>query len=495
MPDRRKQPHPISRVISALKDFFVSNNIEAYFVGGLVRDSLLGRETQDLDVAVKGDARACARSLATRLDGQFFDLDAERDIVRVVLSGSRKNFYIDISTIEGDILTDLARRDFTVNSMAIPVGKFELTDIRNNLIDPFDGMSDLEKGVIRTVGESVFRDDPVRLVRAARLSVQASLDIDQETADRIQREAHLVNNVAPERIRDEFLKLLALPGVTDSIRMLDSLGLLTAIIPEMELTRHVEQPGEHYWDVFNHMVEAPGRLERMLSDVSDDDVVTSGLPRFNLMNEYFGETMYEGHTRLTVLKLACLLHDIAKPQTKTVEKSGRIRFLGHHIKGAETAGTILRRLRFSRRGKASVKTMVRHHLRPGQMAPKGKLPSKRAVFRYYRDVGEVAVDTLYLNLADYLAARGPRLEPDDWAHRCRTIQRVLDIGAEQKKRESLPRLLDGKDLMSDFGLEPGPVLGDLLRLVDEARALGKIETREQAIELVRSNLVSGEGNA
>jgi poly(A) polymerase len=131
--------------------------------------------------------------------------------------------------------------------------------------------------------------------------------------------------------------------------------------------------------------------------------------------------------------------------------------------------------------------MVRHHLRPGQLSPKGELPTRRAVYRYYRDLGEAALDTLYLNLADYLAARGPDLEMEDWRSRCQAIAMVLAAPEETAARLPL-RLLEGHDLMETFHLQPGPLIGRLLEVVREAQAVGEVTTREEALALARGVL-------
>jgi len=206
------------------------------------------------------------------------------------------------------------------------------------------------------------------------------------------------------------------------------------------------------------------------------------------MDAHFAEGLSDGHSRYTFLKLAGLLHDVSKPETKTVESSGRIRFLGHNARGAEVAEDILRRLRIGGRGVEVVRLMVHHHLRPGQMSNEGELPTGKAIFRYFRDVGDAAIDTLYLNMADHRAARGPMMGEQEWADRCRVIRHILQEGSKQETPNSLPKLLDGRDIMDCFSLSPGPEVGRLRNLVEEARASGEVNSREEALRLVRAEL-------
>ena len=439
-----------------LRQFFAPRGISAYLVGGSIRDPLLGVPTADADVAAVCDVRSVGPELANFLEGRLIPLDAERGILRIAFSEHGVPSFLDLTEIHGDINDDLGRRDFTIDAMAVLLG----APAEDSPIDPFGGMADLQAGVIRAVSRSVFRDDPARLMRAPRLAAQLGFRIDEATSDRIRDDAHLVTGVSGERVREELLKLLAAPGAVRSIRCLDDLGLLDRIIPELSAAKGVTQPNEHYWDVYDHSVETVGQVERLLqATVEPSDFVTALMPRFDSMDEYFKEKISDGHTRLALVKLTGLLHDIAKPMTRTVEESGRIRFLGHHREGAAIVRTIMQRLRISGRGIDLVGGMVDAHLRPAQMAQRGELPTDRALYRYYRDVGDAAVDTLYLNMADYLAARGPMLERREWAGYCELIGHILRADRRRPVPSRAASLVDGHDLMEEFSLDPGPELG------------------------------------
>ena len=249
--------------------------------------------------------------------------------------------------------------------------------------------------------------------------------------------------------------------------------------------RGVEQPKEHYWDVFNHLIETTEWVQWLLQERYQDDGAVAKLgPSFPSEQEFFAQEATDGHTRMTLLKLAGLLHDIAKPATKSIESNGRMRFFGHSELGAEMAAGIMKRLRFSQRGVELVSKAVEQHLRPGQMAQKGEMPTARAVYRYYRDVGEAALDTIYLNLADYLAARGPMLGEEEWAEHCAVASHILQGSFTNGTAKDRPKLLDGHDVMKVLSMPPGPTVRHYLERVREAQASGEIESREEAIELV-----------
>ena len=456
----------------------------------LLAEPVRGRWTGDLDIAT--DSLEVYQDLAQAMEGHVVWMDDDREIVRLIFPSVSGVSHIDINRMRGTIVQDLAMRDFTVDAMALPISRDAMRAPRVHLIDPLGGLADLGGRTIRQVSASAFRDDPARLMRALRLAAQLDFEIDPETEARIKADSHLIDGVALERVRDELLGMLAEDRASRSLRAMDRLGLLCRVIPELEAAKGVVQPKEHYWDVFDHLIEAAGRVEVLLgTDSGQPEFVGRLTPRFGEMESYFAQPVRDGQTRRTILKLAALLHDVAKPATMSVEPSGRIRFLGHSEDGADIAVEVLKRLRLSGQTVEMVRKMVRYHLRPAQMAPVGELPSGRAVFRYYRDLGDVAVDTLYLSLADHLAARGPDIEPGEWARQCRVVSHILGEGRERSAPEAMPRLLNGHDLMAIFSLSPGPKIGILLNVVQEAQASGDIDTREDAIELVRSRLESG----
>ena len=471
-------------VLVRLRELLAQRSVEAYLGGGFVRDALVGREVGDIDVIAAARAMELAPQLARDMGGRFVPLDEANEIARVVLGGG---FYLDISTMRGGIEEDLAQRDFTINAIAINIRDIERPSAP--LIDLFGGVEDLRRGVVRSLGEEAFRRDPARLLRGPRLAAEFGFSIDGETKTQIRRHHQLITKVAAERVRDELCRLLAAPRAARWLRLLDELGLLEAILPELVPTKGAEQPKEHYWDVFEHSIETVAAVEFLLrmGDGTYNNEALEFAPWSAELERHFAEEVGGGHDRKTLLKLAALLHDIAKPQTRSVDEGGRIRFLGHAKQGASMARGIMGRLRFSSREGEMVEKMVAHHLRPGQMTGEG-LPTRRAIYRYFRDTGEVAIDTIFLNLADHLATRGPRVELEEWRDHAAMLAYVLE---ERFREESIvlpPKLIDGHDLIQVFGLKPGPKVGELLEAVREAQAAGELNTREEAFSFVKRRL-------
>lgn len=487
-------------MIDRLASFFAARNLDAYLVGGVVRDRLLSRssEERDIDIAVAGDAVAVAQELAVELGGSLAPLSVPRGMMRVVLanrdgSDHGAGLTIDLTGFSEGIERDLARRDFSVNAMAVSLSALRQAQddsgassgsapFGDQVIDPYGGRADLMRKTLRSLSPNVFREDPGRLLRAVRLAGELGLRMEPDTVRQLVTDAHLLPQVAPDRVREEFLRILAPDGARGRIQTLDWLGLLEHIVPELMASKGVEQPKAHYWDVWGHSLHTVEAAEGVTGGHQNSPVF-SCVPWTPESEAYFAETVSDGHTRRTVLKLAALFHDIAKPQTKTLEPDGRTRFFGHSEQGAVIADERLRHLRLSSRGVSMVSRMVEHHLRPSGMSNDGEWPTGRAIHRYFRDVGDVALDTLYLCMADYLGAKGPELSHPEWLNHARMISHVLHTGSSEPVSVAAPRLVNGHDLMSRFGLPPGPHIGSLLATVEEARGAGEIETQEQALEL------------
>jgi len=494
------------QLLGRLSRLLTKKGVRSYLVGGFVRDSLLGRDTADIDIAVAGDVLGIAAGAADALGGRYITLDEENGVGRVVLNQDEGKLEIDFTMLKGDIEHDLAQRDFTIDAIALGLDGFTKT-IDNphdktaeieigpgSLIDPFHGLDDLHSKVVRATSDTAFKDDPARLIRAVRLAAELEFSIDGGTEALIRRHSHLIVSIAGERVREELLRLLALPQVGQHLVYLDRLGILTAIIPELEVAKGVSQPPLHVWDVFDHSLKTVAAAEFLLreGDWEVDGDILATVPWSARLEKHFDQEVASNSTRRSLLKLAAFLHDIAKPPTKTVDGDGRARFLGHPQQGAEMAAAIMARLRFSTREIKLVGLMVKNHLRPTQMSHEG-LPTPRAIYRYFRDTGEAGIDILFLSLADHLATRGNKLDMAQWQGHASIVEHVLTRHFEEENLTAPPKLIDGHDLIKSFNLSPGPAIGELLEAVREAQAAGEINTRQQALDYVKHIVNGGQG--
>jgi poly(A) polymerase len=452
-----------------------------WLVGGALRDLLAGGGAADLDVAVAGGALELGRRLAEALDARFVVLDAARGVGRLVgLAGEGSLDLVDLRA--PGIEDDLRRRDFTVNALAVPVS--ELLDAgRAVVLDPTGGLEDLRARLVRPCGPAVVAEDPLRALRGVRLAMRAGWRLHPSAEEAIAEAAPLVAGVAPERIRAELIGILAEPTAGAGLRMLDRLGVLAALLPESAAMRATSQSPPHRFDVWEHSLRAVEAADALLGSLA------ALAPWEAELRAHLSEELGDGVTRREILKLAALLHDVAKPETRT-EEAGRVRFIGHDTAGAARAAAIAGRLRLSGRATRALERLVAEHLRPMHLAQAGGI-TRRARFRFFRALGEEARDLLLLTLADAAAVTGGS-PLAVWVGAGGSVVQSLMAGVEAEAASAAePPLVGGEDVMAAFSLAPGPAVGRLLARAREAQALGLVATREEALAYLRRDGSAG----
>jgi putative nucleotidyltransferase with HDIG domain len=482
-------PWQIVRALAA------ERGVRVWPVGGAVRDALLGRPLHDWDFAVDRGAMKLARAVGDALGGAYYPLDEERDTSRVVLVGEDGVcLCLDFAALRGDSLeSDLLARDFTINALAL--------DDTGTLIDVTGGLTDLEDGCVRAVSDQAFQDDPLRLLRAVRIAAELGFQIEPQTAAWMRRDAHLLIEPSAERVRDEFMRVLSLPGAAASLERLDEFGLLALMLPEIESLKGVEQSPPHRHDVWRHTLATVDALEGGVAIVCSNDFSRSSqtdvppaawgdlartLGQFaGNVTDHLAVEVSGGHNRAQLLRLAALFHDVGKPKTQSAGDDGRIHFHNHELVGAQMAAARLRELRFSRDEVERVRTVVGAHMRPAHLACVDDL-TRRAIYRFFRATSCGGVDVVLLCLADHLATWGPALREERWARRLEVAETLLTHWFDRYAETVAPLpLLTGSELIAELGLEPGPQIGRLLRALQEAQAAGEVRTREEALALVR----------
>jgi len=478
----------LERIIAFIRE----NHPEAYLVGGCVRDRLMGKESRDFDFVVPEGTISLAREIADRFRGAFVLLDEKREFARVVF----RDFYIDLARRVGkDTLEDLSHRDFTINAMAVPLedwGKEPLP-----IIDPYGGKRDLELGLIRRLCPSTFLEDPCRILRAVRFSAQLRFTIDPETLKEMAEHAHRLIIVSRERLRDEISLTLAESDSHRYVALMDELGILKVLFPELEPLKGLHQSHPHHLDAYRHTIETLARLEWLLLELNNPRLEGPGQTLVTHLEELKGainqhlERRISGERKsLVTIKLAALFHDLGKPFTLTVDERGT-HFYGHEREGAFIAQSIMERFHFSSREIEGVYKIIANHMRPALLAQEGPL-TKKAIHRFWRDVGEWGVETCLLSLADHLATWMEDLIPERWEKRVWVAKELL-IAYFKHREEFFPTpLVRGNELIETLGLKPGPIVGKLLRKIQEAQVEGEVRSREEAFELAKRALESGE---
>jgi poly(A) polymerase len=473
---------------------------DIYLVGGAVRDLLLNREIHDLDFTLATSGIKVARVVANALGSDFFPLDPERDTGRVILEESDGSQHIlDFASFRGPNLDeDLAGRDFTVNAIAI--------DLRTRQVfDPLGGGMDLKERILRACSATSIPDDPVRILRAIRLAADFDLKIFPETRQAMKIHTSLLADISPERVRDELFRILEGKHPTTCLRAMDMLGALDVILPELPTMKGVAQPAPHQKDVWEHVLATCSYLESMLMFLAQgnpsgevDDLINGmfalriGIYR-QAVTEHFS-TKYAGQRKLKgLLLLAALYHDVAKPTTIKLDEQGQMHFWEHDQQGSEIIGRRARQLALSNDEINRLETIISNHMRfifhVNRQVAEGIPPSRRAIYRYFRDSGQAGVDLCLLGLADLRATYLESIPQEIWAAALDIASLFLQNWFE-KPTESItpPTLVNGNDLMQEFSLDPGPRIGELLESIREAQAMGEIISRDQALAFARNKL-------
>lgn len=412
--------------LTTLRRVSTALGLQSYVVGGCLRDLVLSREVNDVDIAVAGDAEKLSRSFAGECSGTFFWLDQERGHSRVIIRGGGGTVTFDFAPLRGeDIFADLALRDFTINALAVPLeGEAEL-------IDPIGGVADIRAKMVRRCSGSVFRDDPLRLVRAFRFAATLGFRIEDATLGAIPAHAPLVANVAGERIRDEVFRILQAPGAGSSFREMGNAGLL-GVIFGLESSR-ILQAAEPI-DMVEKVVDS-------FSRATDETADKIGMR--------MGVEAQSGVTVLALMKLAAFIDAAGIAPHVSADR----------LKLGKAAGQIIEKL-----------------CRAGAL-PLAEHQDNISAYRFFN-----SCDPAGLELPLQLLARGYITES-----RCREL-------ACYYLHSHIPRggnlLLSGAEIMALLSVPPGKIVGEAHELLREAQCTGEVRTNAEARAFLRKKLLT-----
>lgn len=478
--------------IDALRDV-LDPATEVYLVGGAVRDAYLHRPLNDIDLATPGDGRPLARHIANAFGGAYYPLDRERGVGRALIPWQDGQLTIDVAQFRGpDLLTDLRKRDFTINAMAVL-----LTGDLHEVYDPTGGLDDLTAKQLRHCTPSAIPDDPVRALRAVRASIAFHLTIEHTTRESIKTHAAALATISPERVRDEFFQILETARPAAALATLHRLGLLAHIVPEAVAMQNITQPPPHQYDLWPHTLRTVEHLDTLLHVLGprreaertanlQAAAVLSALHAFREpLRDHLAHTWPNKRSHRALLLLAALLHDAGKPSARTINAEERIQFHQHELHGEDIAEDRGNGLRLSNNEIARLMIIIRHHMRPHWLFADHPA-SRRAVYRFWRDTGTAGVDVCLLAIADYLATYGTTLDTAVWTDYLQHIQTLLAYYFEHPAEEiAPPTLLTGQELLDELNLVPGPQIGALLEALREAQATGEVTTKKEALDFVQ----------
>jgi len=430
------------------------NNVQVYAIGGYVRDLLLGKQSKDIDFVVVGNGPRFAAKLAKTLNitnytiyKKFGTAMLTYDDQVLEFVGARKESYRESSrkpeVESADLLTDISRRDFTINAIAVSLNQ----DSPGEVIDPYNGRQDLKHKLLRTPLEPAhtFYDDPLRIMRAVRFASQLHFKIDPVTLEGLKTEKDRLRIISQERITDELIKILACAKPSIGFKIMFETGILQVILPEIAALKGVEQIGKHsHKDVFDHTIKVIDNVARVSDDLR--------------------------------LRLVALFHDIAKPATKQYNSKLGWTFHGHEDLGARMLPDIFKRLKLPNDVLKYVEKLVRLHLRPIHLAEEEVTDS--AIRRLLFEAGPEADDLLRFCRADITSANPGRVQQH--LHNFdRVVERMKEVEEKDRLREFQPPV-KGDEIMKALNLQPGPLVGKLKKALEEAILNGEIPNEHDA---------------
>ena len=457
-------------VIKLIKPYLT--DVEAYIVGGFVRDILMNKKSPDRDLILCGcDVEKFSRELADKLNAHFIELDSVNKIYRIVLEN--KIDYIDITMpIENDFEKDIKRRDLTINAIAYNLKTSEFVDL-------VGGVDDIKNKKIKGICDKNFEDDPLRLLRIFRFNAKTGFEIDESLIELSKRLYKRINEPAKERVTVELLKMFEGKYCDLALLKLDECGLLEEIFPIYKEVKKIPPNSHHHLDLIHHLIESVRQVQ-MIYEKSSEEV-----------KNYLETIKYGSVQELAFLKLATFLHDIGKPSCWTIEEDTlRHRFIKHDEIGSKLVVPILKDLKFSKKQIQYVQTLIKYHIYPSSMVSAEDVTDK-AFMKFYRKMEGYVIDLIILAMADRLSARGEKITEDIVNKNINALTKLLSDYLEMRKDiKPLEKLLDGRDIMELLKIKQGPKLGEIINALKEAQISGNVTTKEEAVEFVKKFSIS-----
>lgn len=442
---------------------------EAMMVGGTIRDILLGRTPKDIDIATPNPAKLVADLVKTGYTHVL--LDETRDIHRMV----KDDAHIDITPLNENHINDLLSRDFTINSIGLI--------LRNNdLLDPQGGVKDLSKGLVRALSQDRFIEDPLRLIRAFRIAADMNFTIDPVTLRFITKLSHLVSKPSKERIRDELCWMMEADHSFQLIEELWRTGLLGKLFPEFAAVSSIIQNKPHALGLAEHLMWTYKYIEDIIVEL--DDVLGQYADD---ARSILSKVIASNRKTIIIVKLAALLHDIGKPATITYDEE--VHFIGHDKLGAEMIEKRMAEFKFSSAETKAVSMLVENHMRPHNLLKLDEV-SPRAVYRFFRDLDNLAIPSLLIGIADAYATE---MLPFGGLENYHEFVRAM---IDQSIKIGKPKpMLTGEEVMSILKIGPGPLVGQIIDAMLDGQATGEIKDKDQAKAFAKSWRPSDETNA
>lgn len=460
-------------------------DVKVYLVGGAIRDTLLQQPVKDLDFLIVGDSQVAAKKVAKALSGVNFVIDDKRQTSRVLLtSGSRQGLILDFNKLlYRNILEDLRSRDFSINAVAIDLDQPEV------LIDPLHGQTDLENKKLVLCSSNSLEHDPIRILRAVRFAILINTSLSKSLVNSIQKAIPNLKNTSAERQRDELFRILALPNSVFAVGLLDELGVIRELLPEITRLKDfpIEKcPGLTYWDKtlkilqnmeIEHSLFWESPLE--IKEKSSAEIMTGFGEK---IQKHMKTPIQAERERISLFRLGILLHAIGVPMTQFTEWDSTVCHFGSSKEGAQLIPSISERLTLSNSERDYLCKFTVHQDSVNYLSNFSGELLDRNIFRFFRDSGSIGIDISILHLLEVKALTTDREEID---RANILVKAVLSAYWERNISNQRP-LLDGEAIMKLLHISPGAVVGRAIEILLEEQAVGKITSRTEGEKFLKA---------
>jgi poly(A) polymerase len=475
------------KLIRKLQNLSIGLNV--YVVGGFVRDIFLKyiNHIRDIDLIINNNVYEYSKKVANNFNAKLIILDNTNQIYRVILKHTFQIKHIDITVMNGNsIQEDLLKRDFTINALAFQLKTF--INLKLNIITPNQNektFNDLKLKIINTVSNESFKTDPLRMLRVFRFMSKLNYIPTKSTLKQIKSHTQLIHNIAPERIKNEFCQILSSCKAYTTIKHMYKCKLLATILPEIINMEKINK--KHYYHpggLLQHSFETIKSVEEILNNLQ----IYFPQTYINLQQHFNNNKMFSDYvTRSGILKFTALFHDNAKPETVSYYNN-KIHFLGHEIEGSLKIKHIMTSMKFSKKDIAISTFLIANHMRPSNLT-KNKIITKKATLKFFRDIKDNTPDLLLLSMADWHSYTKLKcFSMKTLKNQEQNVRKLLVDYYKYKDKIELPKIIDGNIIMKQFNLHPGPYIGKLLKIVNDAVSKGQISNTKEALEVLSSQI-------
>ncbi|MEN2983506.1 MAG: HD domain-containing protein [Dictyoglomaceae bacterium] len=445
------------------------DKVKIYLVGGFIRDYFLGKESRDLDFIIYPFSYKILEYFTKSVSGKIFPLDENRKYFRVIAKLNNENYIFDFTPPqEENLLGEIKRRDFTINSILL-----DLSNLR--LIDLLGGIKDLKENKLKVCSEYSIPEDPLRILRGFRFASNLGFKLTSFTEKMMIENKKNLKRIKGERIHDEIYRILRSSFTKDFWIKMYKLGILEEILPELTALESIPWTNPHHTNPLFHSFEALGIFEYIyyyLDKIFPENYLS--------LKEYLNKEFYSEFTKKELLKFSILIHDIGKEKTFSKDEKGKVHYYDHERIGTMILENISERLRFSRKEEEYIKKMIKYHLYPSFIFKDEKSNKSRIINK----LKDETLGLMLLFLADQFS-----IKPSEQL--LAFFQEVINLYLKAKETKTL---LSGEEIMQYFSLKPSPLIGKLKESLIQAQQEGKVRDKKEALEFLE-NILKNENNS